>query len=138
MNSISVIVPTLNRPALLLQAVESAARQTQAPLEILVVDDGSAPAVDVAALGRAFGGIVRVLRNEQPQGLAWARHQGAAEARGDYVVQLDDDDLFSPSLVADCAAVLDAEPSIELAFIGVKGFGRAAEHFNLFPSVAPA
>lgn len=130
MNSISVVVPTLNRPTLLLEAIESAVRQTRAPLEVIVVDDGSDPHVDVDGLHARFGSIVRVVRNAQSDGLAWARHQGVDAAHGDYVVHLDDDDLFSPGLVETCAAALDADPSLELVFIGTQGFGRAAQHFN--------
>jgi glycosyltransferase involved in cell wall biosynthesis len=130
MNSVSVIVPTLNRPALVLEAVESAVRQTRAPLEVLVVDDGSNPPVDADDLLARFGPMVRVLRNARSEGLAWARHQGVEAARGDYVVHLDDDDLFSKNLVEECVAALDADPSIELVFIGTEGFGRSAAHFN--------
>lgn len=130
MNSVSVIVPTLNRPALLLEAVESAGRQSRGPLEVLVLDDGSKPPVDADELLARFGSIVRVLGNAQTQGLAWARHQGVDAARGDYVVHLDDDDLFSKNLIEECAATLDADPSIDLVFIGTEGFGRSAAHFN--------
>jgi hypothetical protein len=130
MSTISVIIPTLNRYDLVREAIESATHQSRPPAEVIVVDDGSEPHVDADAFAREFGGIVRVLRNERPQGLAWARHQGVEAAHGDYIVHLDDDDLFSRSLIEDCAATLDADPSIELVFIGVKGFGRSAEHFN--------
>lgn len=46
------------------------------------------------------------------------------------MVQLDDDDLFAPELVETCAGVLDAEPDTQAVFIGVRGFGGGAEHFN--------
>ncbi|MCU0963692.1 MAG: glycosyltransferase [Burkholderiaceae bacterium] len=130
MSTVSVIIPTLNRRDLLRQAVESAQHQSHSPIEVIVVDDGSDPRVDVDDFGPESGGVVRILRNERPQGLAWARHQGVEAARGDYVVHLDDDDLFSKNLVEECVAALDADPSIELVFIGTEGFGRSAAHFN--------
>lgn len=130
MSRVSIIVPTLNRRELLREAVDSALRQSHRPIEVIVVDDGSDPPVDRDALQARFGAMVHVLRNARPEGLAWARQQGVEAASGDYVVHLDDDDLFAESLIEDCAATLDADPSIELAFIGVKGFGRAAAHFN--------
>ena len=39
--AVSVIIPTWNRAATVVAAVESALAQTHAPLEVLVCDDGS-------------------------------------------------------------------------------------------------
>lgn len=130
MTSVSVIIAALNRPELLLEAVQSAIHQTRSPIEVLVVDDGSIPPVDGTDLRGRFGAVVRLLRNDRCQGLAWARRQGVDAASGDYVVHLDDDDLYAPTLIEECAALLDADPDLELVFIGVQGFGRSADHFN--------
>lgn len=129
-NSISVVIPTLNRPALLLEAIESAVRQSRAPAEVIVVDDGSNPPVDRDALMTRFGPVVCVIWNTTSQGLAWSRHQGVEAATGDYVVQLDDADLYSLDLLSSSATLLDADPALELVFIGVTGFGSGAEHFD--------
>lgn len=128
--TLSVVVATLNRPEMLLLALDSVACQSRAPEEIVIVDDGSAPPVDAAALARRYGQQVRVARNDSPMGLAWARHQGVELARGDYIVHLDDDDLYEPPLLAECARVLDADPAVDLVFIGVLGFGQAPDYFN--------
>lgn len=130
MKSISVIVSTLNRPALLLEAIQSAVRQSRAPAEVIVVDDGSKPPVDRGALVTRLGPVVRVIRNTESQGLAWSRHQGVEAAIGDYVVHLDDDDVYAQDLISSSAALLDADPALELVFLGVKGFGSGAEHFD--------
>lgn len=130
MSSVSVVIATLNRPALLLDAVASANDQVRPPLEIIIVDDGSQPAVDAVDLNKRFGPGIRVLRNDHAEGLAWARQQGVDAASGDYVVHLDDDDRFAPELVSACVSLLDAQPEVELVFIGVQGFGERASHFN--------
>jgi glycosyltransferase involved in cell wall biosynthesis len=129
-SSISVVIPTLDRPGLLLEAIESAVRQSRAPAEIIVVDDASNPPVDHVALAKRFGSVVRVIRNASSQGLAWSRRQGVDAAIGDYVAHLDDDDMYTPDLLASSAALLDADPELKLVFIGVCGFGSGAEHFN--------
>ncbi|MEJ2687836.1 MAG: glycosyltransferase family 2 protein [Gammaproteobacteria bacterium] len=130
MSTISVIIATFNRPVLLTEAVESVLQQSRAVHETIIVDDGSIPPVDVEGLTKRFGTKLRVIRNREPQGLAWARNQGVESARGDYIVHLDDDDLYAPQLVEHCAAVLDEDPRTQLVFIGVEGFGSRAEHFN--------
>jgi hypothetical protein len=130
MTTVSVVVPSHDRPGLLREAIESVCRQTRQVREVVIVDDGSSPPVDAAALAGDFGAPLRVLRNDRARGLAWCRHQGLEAAGGDYVVQLDDDDLFGPELVENCAGMLDSEPDIDAVFIGVRGFGAGAEHFN--------
>lgn len=127
---ISAVVPTLNRPALLREAVSSLVGQSLPPSEILVVDDGSNPPVDARALRTEFGAHVRVLRNDLSMGLAYARNLGVEEADGKYVVHLDDDDLLAPNTLADAARVLEGDSSIELVFLGAHGFGAHAGYFN--------
>ena len=40
--SVSVIIPTFNRPAFLAEALKSVLNQTMRPEEIIIVDNGSA------------------------------------------------------------------------------------------------
>jgi glycosyltransferase involved in cell wall biosynthesis len=92
---VSVIVPTRNRSSLLAMTLRSVLRQQHVTLEVLVVDEGSSddtPTV-LAALGDAR---LRVLRHDTPQGLPAARNHGAAEARGEWLAFIDDDDLWAP------------------------------------------
>lgn len=130
MQRISVIIPTLNRPELLRATLASLMAQTRAADEVIVVDDGSQPPIEEAALQAEFGTFIKVLRNEGSQGLAWARNQGVMAATGDYVAHLDDDDLYAAETLAECAALLDADLTLDLLFIGMQGFGSRAEHFN--------
>lgn len=130
MSLISVIIPTLNRPGLLCEAIASIMAQTRPADEIIVVDDGSQPPVEEAILRAEFGSLIKVVRNDESQGLAWARNQGVMAATGEYVAHLDDDDLYAPETLAECTALLDADPELDLVFIGVKGFGSRASHFN--------
>ena len=92
---ISVIVPTRNRSALLVMTLRSVLRQRDVDYEVIVVDEASTddtPAM-LAALGDAR---IRVIRHDIAQGIAAARNRGAAEARGDWLAFIDDDDLWAP------------------------------------------
>jgi glycosyltransferase involved in cell wall biosynthesis len=87
---VSVVIPVYNRPDLLQRAVKSVSRQSFTPFEILVVDDGSTPAVGPL---KDFNSIdVKVLRNEQNKGVSAARNLGIREANGDWIALLDSDD----------------------------------------------
>jgi len=130
MTRISVVIPTHNRPELLCEAVESVAQQSYPAFEIIVVDDGSQPPVDAESLRKDFGSRIRVIRNEQPMKQAYARDQGVQVALGDVVIHLDDDDLLEPKALELGLATLEGEPSLDLVYLGVKGFGERAVDFD--------
>jgi len=92
---VSVVIPTHNRSALLKLTLLTALWQRDVDLEVIVVDDGSTD--DTAATVASFSDPrVRLLRHDTPQGVTTARNHGIAEARGEWVAFLDDDDLWAP------------------------------------------
>ena len=96
---VSAVIPTRNRPELVLRAVKSVAAQTYRNLEIVVVIDGPDPATEVAL--RAFGDPrLRVLALAESRGGSDARNAGIATAKGQWVAFLDDDDEWVPEKLA--------------------------------------
>ena len=95
--SVTVVVPTRNRPGLLACTVDSLLAQEGVDVHVLVVDDGSDPPVERQL---PSGARVRVLRNETARGVAAARNRGAAEAANSWVAFCDDDDLWTPDKLA--------------------------------------
>ncbi len=87
----SVIVPTYGRARFLEQAVDSVFAQTVTDLECIVVDDAGPTPVTLADDPR-----LRVIRRSENGGPAASRNTGLAEAKGEFVAFLDDDDLFTP------------------------------------------
>ena len=85
----SVVIPTHNRPEMLRKCVESLGRgYPQECYEIIVVDDGSEPPVDLREYGEATKLSVVHQANTGPAG---ARNSGAWRASGKYLVFIDDD-----------------------------------------------
>lgn len=91
--SVSVVIPSKDRPEMVRRAVEAALAQQGLEFEVVVVDDGSQPPVSLGLDDER----VRVIRHDAPQGVARARNRGVEEARGRWVAFLDDDDLWSPN-----------------------------------------
>ena len=89
--SITVIVVTRDRPALLADALASVEAQSVAPLEVRVADDGDVPATDVVEGARLLE--VTLIPVEVRRAGA-ARNRAAAAARGDVLAFLDDDDRW--------------------------------------------
>lgn len=98
MPDVSVIVPTRNRRPLLALTLLSVQRQRHVDVEVIVVDDGSTD--ETSAMLSRLEPPVKVIRHERPQGVSAARNHGIAEARGEWVAFLDDDDLWSPDKLA--------------------------------------
>lgn len=95
---VSVIVPTRNRRSWLGRALRSVAAQDHRPIELIVVDDGSEPAVEpICPVGDLS---VHLVRRPLPGGPGAARNAGVGVARGELVCFLDDDDTWSPSRVS--------------------------------------
>ena len=91
--TVSVIIPAYNAAAYISRAIESALAQTHAPLEILVIDDGSSDATP-EIVGR-LPVPVRLVRKSNG-GPASARNLGASLARGEWLAFLDADDWWFP------------------------------------------
>lgn len=118
MPSVSIVILTRNRPAYLPQAIRSAAGQTHAELELVLVQDGGDPidaesldAIEALEFPSTFAG-----HEGGAQGVARSRNQGIERARADTVAILDDDDLWDPPHVAHLAALLDRDPAVDVAF----------------------
>jgi glycosyltransferase involved in cell wall biosynthesis len=110
---VSVVIPTHNRWELLSLALAGALGQENVHFEVVVVDDGSADETP-ARLAELDEPRLRVLRHETPQGVARARNAGIAEAAGEWVAFLDDDDIWSPRKLR---AQLDAARPRDASFV---------------------
>lgn len=92
MPSVSIIIPTHNRPHQLKRAVESA-RAAGTDVEIIVVDDASID--ETASVCSGLTGITYI-RLERNQGVAGARNVGVLASSSEFIAFLDDDDLRLP------------------------------------------
>lgn len=101
--TISVVIPAYNCAHTIVAAIESAANQTVAPDEIIVVDDGSRD--ETFAVASRFSPGVRVLRQSN-QGSSVARQAGTDSAASEYIAYLDADDWWPEKKLEDCVSVL--------------------------------
>ncbi len=95
--TVAVIIPTLNRRDLLLQAVTSVIEQNYSDLCCIVVDNGSTDGT-AEAVGAIGDPRVSLLAFDAPVGAAAARNAGIRAAAGaSWVSFLDSDDLWAPA-----------------------------------------
>lgn len=104
---VSVVIPAYNEATRIGAALASVRAQTVAPLEVLVIDDGSAD--DTAAIAEAAG--ARVIRQPN-RGLAATRNRGILEARAPWIAFLDADDQFFPEKLQRTWAAHERRPEV--------------------------
>jgi glycosyltransferase involved in cell wall biosynthesis len=125
MPNFSVILATRDRPALFAEALHSVLAQADADFEVVVVNDGSAPAhraayeATLAAAAAALPGRVQahwLVHRPRGHGQSYALNYGVAQASGDYVCFLDDDDSWTdPGHLARAARAIGAGADLYMA-----------------------
>lgn len=98
----SVVIPVYNTEDYLAMTLDSVLSQTQAQIEVLLIDDGSTDGS--LAIEREYAERdprVRVLTQPNLRQGA-ARNRGLAEARGEFVYFMDSDDLITTDLFETC------------------------------------
>jgi glycosyltransferase involved in cell wall biosynthesis len=91
--TISVVVPAYNEERYIAEALDAILAQTLAPLEVIVVDDGSTDGT--AGVVGGYGDRVRLIGQEN-RGCPGAFDTGFREAKGDYVALCAADDVWDP------------------------------------------
>ena len=93
--TVSVIIPTYNRPESLAETIQSVADQTYSHFEVIVINDDG---VDVSNIINQFKTKreVKYVKHDHNKGLPAARNTGIRFASGKYIAYLDDDDVFYP------------------------------------------
>jgi glycosyltransferase involved in cell wall biosynthesis len=94
---VSILIPAYNSEEWIAESLHSAIGQTWERKEIIVVDDGSKDRT--AEIARSFSAKnVKVVSTEN-QGLSAAVNNAYRICQGDYIQELDSDDLISPNKV---------------------------------------
>ncbi|MGE3714545.1 MAG: glycosyltransferase family 2 protein [Alphaproteobacteria bacterium] len=106
---VTVVIPTRHRDAYLKQAIDSVYAQTWQDFEIIVVNDGGGTSTQ--ALTTLYDDRVRYILQDHA-GVSVARNTGIAQARGDYIALLDDDDLYAPARLQEGIEYLRQHPDV--------------------------
>jgi glycosyltransferase involved in cell wall biosynthesis len=117
--SVSVVVPTVDRPELMRRAVASIRDQEyDGVVEVIVVFDQRDPDESLASDDPRRP--VRVIRNTRIAGLAGARNSGVLASTSEFVGNCDDDDEWLPGKLAAQVDAMEAAPEAELCCTGVR------------------
>lgn len=116
---VSAVIPTRGRAELVVRAIQTALNQTYSNIEVIVVVDG-ADADTTFALSNIDEPRLQVVTLPQTAGGASARNAGVANARGEWIAFLDDDDEWLPGKIESQMALAknsaSAEPIVSCRF----------------------
>ncbi|MDF7663528.1 glycosyltransferase family A protein [Bifidobacterium sp. ESL0763] len=134
MLKVSIIIPAYNEEARIANCLLNAIRQTVAPGEILVVDNRSTDRT--CALVERFiaehpGSGVRLLHQEDEQGLIPTRNFGFAAASGDIYGRIDADCMLKPDWVETVTSIFSDDPEAMAATGPAVYYDMPARHAAL-------
>lgn len=133
---VSVILATHNRAHLLPEAVQSILAQTWQEFEIIIVDDASKDETPIVINYLAENDDrIRSISTRQNIGPGAARNLGIAQARGEYIAIMDDDDLAYPERLATQLTVFKQNTNISLVFSSVSWVDDRMNILQTFPGV---
>ena len=112
---ISVVMPVYNGEKYLREAIESILDQTYQDFEFIMVNDASTDGS--GSILSEFANLdqrIRILTNESNLGIAGATNRGIAQARGEYIALMDQDDISLPERFEKQVEFLSNHPDISV------------------------
>ncbi len=136
---VSVIIPIYNAHDYLDEALKSILAQDFESFEVICVDDGSTDrSLDIIKKYKEISPKIRII-TENNAGPATARNKGLSRVRGKYVIFLDADDFYEPTLISSLySAAENLSLDIAVANFDIYNTRRArfehnieSDHFDL-------
>lgn len=127
---ISILIPCYNRERYLLTAVSSALSQRDANFEVIVVDDGSSDN-SVASLAHIDDSRLHIIckpHSNAPD----TRNRCIAEARGEFLVWLDSDDILHSNALSHYRTQLQRWPQVDVISCGLESLDGEKKYYSIF------
>lgn len=113
---VSYILVTKNRASLLKKALEKCRAFVKPEDELIVIDGGSTDGTQEVV--EQFRDIVDIFISEPDTDGSHAQNKGLLLARGKYVRQINDDDVYYPEALEELIRVFDAHPEVDMLLCG--------------------
>ncbi len=119
---ISICIPTYNRSKYLMEAIESALLQSYKNYEIVIVNDGSNDDTESIILNIKNNKIKYFFKvhTNAPD----SRNRALKEAKGDYLLWLDDDDILHQDILEIYVDYINRYPDVEIFYCKLLTFNE--------------
>lgn len=114
----SVVIPLYNKAKEIIHTLEGVASQRYAPMEVIVVDDGSTDGgAELVEQMKAQLPTLQLIRRANG-GVSVARNCGIVHARGNYIALLDADDFWKPEYLERVTGLIERYPGCGMYCMG--------------------
>lgn len=128
---ISVIMPTWNRAAFIIETIESIRSQTYSNWELIIVDDGSTDNTE-DIINQIKDDRIRFYKNDRIAIGGKIKNIGLQKSLGKFIAFLDSDDLWAPEKLEKQMAALQQYPDAGFCLTGGFNFKKKGEPINYF------
>ncbi len=117
---ISIIIPVYNQANVIVRSLKTALHQTYRPIEIIMVNDGSADNFkdlenELLRLAQASSVSLQII-HQKNSGAPTARNNGFKESKGEYVIFWDADTLAEPEMIEKMYQALQNHPEASFVY----------------------
>lgn len=120
---VSVLINNYNYAQFISEAIESVAKQTRLPDELIVVDDGSTDnSLEVIQEAIKDLPYAKLISTEN-QGQLSAVNEGFKASTGDILFFLDSDDCYKENHIERCLQLLEEKPHIDFVYTSLQYIG---------------
>lgn len=139
--SVSLCLLTYNRVDKLTQTLDSLLAQTYPNFELIICDDCSTDGTEAVCLDYSQRDTrIRYFRNPHNLGMPGNLNHSLQLAKGDYLANLHDGDIYHPQLIERWKSALDAYSGAGFVFNAYRSFNRQGlpvEYRQEFPPLIP-
>lgn len=119
MPDVSVVIPTYNRTASVVRAIDSSLAQEDVNVEVIVVDDASEEGIESVARSYQGDPRVRIMSHSANLGACAARNTGIEHANAKIIAFLDSDDWWLPHKLRAQLSVLRSELQVVFSCVNI-------------------
>lgn len=134
--ALSIVIPCFNGVEFTAECLESIARNTPEPHEVILVDNGSTDGT-ADHFTRTWEGDGALVRNPRNLGFGVACNQGLAVAAGAVAMVLNNDTIVTPGWFTAMAAAFERDPALGVAVPRSNHVGGAQMLSDVGYAVAP-
>jgi glycosyltransferase involved in cell wall biosynthesis len=128
---ISIIMPTYNRAAYIMESINSVLQQTYSNWELIIVDDASEDNTEELVLSIKDDRIQFIKTGKTGLGIK-IKNIGIKKTKGEFIAFIDSDDLWAPEKLKKQITALDNHPDAMFSITGAYDFKKAGEPLEYY------
>jgi glycosyltransferase involved in cell wall biosynthesis len=125
----TIIITSFNKEAFLKEAIESALNQSYDNFELLIIDDGSTDNSQQVIKEFQAPRITTIFKENE--GVIKTRNRAIKEAKGQYIVQLDGDDILGKDFLQKTIPEIENNSTVGIVYCATKLFGAKDKIWDL-------